>query len=233
MAASAQAPRVSRRAALRLLGLGSGLALVAACAPAAAPTPPTAPAAATKPTAPAAAATSAPAATTAPATSAPVATTAPAAAATAAPTTASAAAAAPTTVTSTLKPFQAKDAAGGKPDLPKRVAWANTSDAEFFLSITTAMETAAKDRGLEFITAIANDDSAKNVEQINTFLQRGIAALAIQPLDANARAPLMQQAIDKGIAVLSLVTPPSTNQVIANQYKVGNAQGLAAAKCNL
>ncbi len=40
----------------------------------------------------------------------------------------------------------------------------------------------------------------------------------------------MQQAIDQGIAVLSLVTPPSTNQVIANQYKVGNQQGLAAAK---
>jgi len=60
------------------------------------------------------------------------------------------------------------------------------------------METAAKGRGLEFITAIANDDSAKNVEQINTFLQRGIAALAIQPLDANTQAPLMQQAIDMG-----------------------------------
>jgi ribose transport system substrate-binding protein len=92
------------------------------------------------------------------------------------------------------------------------------------------MQTSAKARGLDFITAIANDDSATNIEQINTFLQRGIAALAIQPLDANAQAPLMQQAIDQGIAVLSLVTPPSTNQVIANQYKVGNQQGLAAAK---
>ncbi len=40
----------------------------------------------------------------------------------------------------------------------------------------------------------------------------------------------MQQAIDQGIAVLSLVTPPSTTQVVADQYKVGNTQGLAAAK---
>jgi ribose transport system substrate-binding protein len=83
---------------------------------------------------------------------------------------------------------------------------------------------------LEFITAIANDDSAKNIEQINTFLQRGIAALCIQPLDANAQAPLMQQAIDEGIAVLSLVTPPSTTQAVADQYKVGYTQGAAAAK---
>ncbi|BCB83911.1 hypothetical protein Psuf_012240 [Phytohabitans suffuscus] len=129
-----------------------------------------------------------------------------------------------------LAPFDFNGAAGEKPDLPKRIAWANTSDAEFFLQITRAIESAAGARGLEFITAIANDDSAKNIEQIETFLQRGIAALCIQPLDANAQAPLMKRAIEAGAAVLSLVTPPSTSQVVADQYKVGNAQGLAAAK---
>jgi ABC-type sugar transport system substrate-binding protein len=158
----------SRRAALRLMALGGGAALVAACTQAA----PSAPAA----TAPAAASTPA---------------------------------AGPTSVTSGLQPFQPSDKLGSKPNLPKRVAWANTSDAEFFLSITSSMEAAAKARGLEFLTAIANDDSAKNIEQINTFLERGIGALAIQPLDANAQAPLMQRAIDQGIAVLSLVTPSS------------------------
>ncbi|MFD0743447.1 sugar ABC transporter substrate-binding protein [Phytohabitans flavus] len=129
-----------------------------------------------------------------------------------------------------LAPFDFNGPAGEKPNLPKRIAWANTSDAEFFLQITSAIESAAKSRGLEFTTAIANDDSAKNVEQIETFLQRGIAALCIQPLDANAQAPLMKRAIEAGAAVLSLVTPPSTSQVVADQYKVGNAQGLAAAK---
>jgi ribose transport system substrate-binding protein len=129
-----------------------------------------------------------------------------------------------------LAPFDFNGAAGEKPNLPKRIAWANTSDAEFFLQITRAIESAATSRGLEFVTAIANDDSAKNVEQIETFLQRGIAALCIQPLDANAQGPLMKRAIEAGAAVLSLVTPPSTSQVVADQYKVGNAQGLAAAK---
>jgi ribose transport system substrate-binding protein len=131
---------------------------------------------------------------------------------------------------SQLKAFVPSDKVGTKPNLPRRVAWANTSDAEFFLAITKALEQATKDRGLEFITAIANDDSAKNVEQINTFLQRGIAALCIQPLDANAQRPLMQKALDQGIAVLSLVTPPCTLQCAARQYDVGYAQGAAAAK---
>ena len=129
-----------------------------------------------------------------------------------------------------LAPFVFGENSGSAPDLPKRIAWANTSDAEFFMAITNSIEQAATERGLEFITAIANDDSAKNIEQINTFLQRGIGALAIQPLDANAQAPLMKEAIDQGAAVLSLVTPPSTSQAIADQYKVGNTQGLAAAK---
>ncbi|MFE4663566.1 sugar ABC transporter substrate-binding protein [Streptomyces sp. NPDC056716] len=129
-----------------------------------------------------------------------------------------------------LKPFEFGQPAGEKPDLPKRIAWANTSDAEFFLQITNSIELAAKERGLEFVTAIANDDSAKNIEQIETFLQRGVGALCIQPLDANAQAPLMQRAIESGAAVMSLVTPPSTVQAVADQYKVGQAQGLAAAK---
>ncbi|GII63855.1 hypothetical protein Skr01_39400 [Sphaerisporangium krabiense] len=129
-----------------------------------------------------------------------------------------------------LAPFQFGGPAGEKPGIPKRIAWANTSDAEFFLQITRSIELAATARGLEFVTAIANDDSAKNVEQIETFLQRGIGALCIQPLDANAQAPLMKRAIEAGAAVMSLVTPPSTSQAVADQYKVGNTQGLAAAK---
>lgn len=131
---------------------------------------------------------------------------------------------------STFTAFQPSDTVGEIPNLPRRIAWANTSNAEFFLAITNSIQLAAEDRDLEFITAIANDDSARNIEQISTFLQRGIAALCIQPLDANAQGPLMQQAIDDGIAVLSLVTPPSTVQAVADQYNVGYTQGLAAAK---
>ncbi len=131
---------------------------------------------------------------------------------------------------SQLQPFAPSDKTGTKPNLPRRIAWANTSNAEFFLAITKAIEQASKDRDLEFVTAIANDDSAKNIEQINTFLQRGVAALCIQPLDANAQAPLMQKAVDQGIAVLSLVTPPCTLQCAARQYDVGYTQGAAAAK---
>lgn len=129
-----------------------------------------------------------------------------------------------------LEPFVFDQPAGEVPDLPKRIGWAYPSDAEFFLQITDALETAADERDLEVITAMANDDSAKNIEQMETFLQRGVGSLTLQPLDVNAQAAVMQRAINEGVAVMSLVTPPSTSQVIADQYAVGRTQGEAAAK---
>jgi ribose transport system substrate-binding protein len=129
-----------------------------------------------------------------------------------------------------LAPFDPSRPAGSKPNLPARIAWANVSNAEFFMAITNSISAAAKDRGLDFITAICNNNSQTNIDQMNTFLQRGICALSLQPLDAAAQAVVMKQALDKGIAVISLVTPPSTVQAVANQYQVGNDQGLAAAK---
>lgn len=130
---------------------------------------------------------------------------------------------------SQLAPFHASSAVGAKPNLPKRIAWANSSNAQFFIELGDSIEAAAHDRGLQYVTAIANNDSATNISQINSFLQTGIAALCIQPIDAAAQAIVMRQAINQGIDVLSLVTPPSTVQAVADQYAVGYAQGVAAA----
>lgn len=131
---------------------------------------------------------------------------------------------------SALAPFKPSGAVGPRPKVAKRVAWANSADAQFFLELGASIQAAAKDRGLDYVTAIANNDSATNISQIDSFLQIGIGALCIQPIDAAAQAIVMQRAIDQGVAVLSLVTPPSTSQVVADQYAVGHAQGLAAAK---
>jgi ribose transport system substrate-binding protein len=128
-----------------------------------------------------------------------------------------------------LAPFHPSSAVGAKPNLPKRIAWANSSNAQFFIELGDSIEAAAHDRGLQYVTAIANNDSATNISQINSFMQTGIAALCIQPIDAAAQAIVMRQAINQGIDVLSLVTPPSTVQAVADQYAVGYAQGVAAA----
>jgi ribose transport system substrate-binding protein len=129
-----------------------------------------------------------------------------------------------------LEPWDPDAPAGGKPDLPRRVAWANTAPAEFLLSITKGLEIAAEDVDLEFLTAIANGDPKRNIDQLESFLQRGVCALCVMPLDAKAQAVVMQRALDDGIAVMTQVIPPSTVQVTARQYDIGRTQGRAAVK---
>lgn len=128
-----------------------------------------------------------------------------------------------------LKPFK-PGPAGAKPDLPKRLAWAMHTDVEFAQAMTVGLKAAAEDNGVEFISANAGGDSAKNVQQIQQFMAQGIGALAMAPVDPAAQAPLMKEAIDKGIAVLNIGHPPATHQVNADQYAVGRALGEDAAR---
>lgn len=128
-----------------------------------------------------------------------------------------------------LPSFDATAAAGPDTGLPRRQAWANTAAAEFFLAMTAGMEAASGDRDVEFLTAVSGNDPAKNIEQMETFLSRGIGNLAMQPLDLAAQRPVMERALADGICVQGLITFPTTLQIAASQYNVGYTQGKAAA----
>jgi len=122
------------------------------------------------------------------------------------------------------------DQDGGEvPDLPGRISWANTANAEFFLAFSDGMEQAANDRGLEYVTAIADNNPEKNIQQIESFLSRGVGALMYQPLDMASQTPVLNRAIDDGIFVPGLISFPSTLQIAASQYNIGFTQGKAAA----
>jgi ribose transport system substrate-binding protein len=113
--------------------------------------------------------------------------------------------------------------------LAERVAWASTADSEFFLDLGRGMEQAAQDRGIDYATATSGNDPAKHVEQMNGFLERGVGALAMQPLSPDADSLVLQRAIDKGVCAQGIITAPSTMQVVADQYQIGLDQGKAAA----
>ncbi|MDP1793295.1 MAG: sugar ABC transporter substrate-binding protein, partial [Acidimicrobiales bacterium] len=128
-----------------------------------------------------------------------------------------------------LEPFEAKDSAGRATGLPARIAWASTADSEFFLALGRGMEQAAKDRDIDYLTATSGNDPAKHVDQMNGFLDRGVGAMAMQPLNADADSLVLQRAIDKGVCAQGIITAPSTMQVVASQYQIGFDQGKAAA----
>jgi ribose transport system substrate-binding protein len=128
-----------------------------------------------------------------------------------------------------LKPFAASAKKGPATGLPRRVAWANTAAAEFFLALTAGMRDACKRRNVDFVTAISGNDPAKNIEQMEGFLARGIGTLMMQPLDLATQRPVMLRALKSGICVEGLITYPTTLQIAASQYTVGYTQGKAAA----
>jgi len=128
-----------------------------------------------------------------------------------------------------LAAFEWGQDGGVVPKLPKRMAWANTTDTEPFIAFSNGMKAAAKDRGYGYMTAIANDNPQTNINQINSFLARGVGALMYQPLDMASQTPVLNKAISDGIFVPGLISAPSTLQIAASQYAVGYTQGKAAA----
>lgn len=128
-----------------------------------------------------------------------------------------------------LAPFDSGAAAGGATGLPARVAWASTADSAFFLALGEGMRQAATDRGLEYVTATSGNDPSLHVKQMNRFLDDGVGALAMQPLNPDADAAVLQRAIDRGVCTQGIITAPSTMQVVASQYQIGFDQGKAAA----
>jgi len=129
-----------------------------------------------------------------------------------------------------LAPYNPSAKAGPETGLAKRVAWANTSSAEFFLSLGDAIDEGAKSEGCDYTTAVAENDAQKNVEQMNQFLARGVGAMVVQPLDPASQEPVMEKALGEGVGVMGLTNAPTTMVAQTPQYKVGFEQGKAAAE---
>ena len=128
-----------------------------------------------------------------------------------------------------LTAFKPDTSSGKSTGLPSRVGWASTADSEFFLALGTGMQQAAAQRGVDYVTATSGNDPSKHVDQMNSFLRKGVGAFAMQPLNPDADSLVLQRAIDKGVCAQGIITAPSTMQVVASQYQIGFDQGKAAA----
>ncbi len=129
-----------------------------------------------------------------------------------------------------LAAFDPSRPGGPTTGLPRRVAWANTTDMQIFAALGSGIAAAAGDTGLQYLTANAGGDPDTNIDQIDTFLARGVGGITIQPLDTAAQAPVMRQALAQGACVIGIITSPCVLQVVASQYQIGYQQGRAAAR---
>ncbi len=74
-------------------------------------------------------------------------------------------------------------------------------DDQFMNMLTQGYKDAAADLGVEILTANSNNDQAKEVELINTYITQGVKGIAIDPLSTEATIATLRTAYEAGVEV--------------------------------
>jgi len=129
-----------------------------------------------------------------------------------------------------LAPFDPNRSACARPaGLERVLAFAQDNERKFMQGVAQGLALAAKDRGLEYRVAQANNEPAKMVDQVRAFLDAKVGALVIAPVDPPSIAPVLKQVIWSGAYVGAVVPPPATTVLNAPQYLTGKVLADEAA----
>lgn len=116
------------------------------------------------------------------------------------------------------------------PDLAKVLGFAQDNARKFMQGVARGLELAAKDRGLDYLNAQADNDAARMMEQVTGFLASRAGAIVAAPVDPVSLAPALQKVIWTGAYVGTVVPPPATTILNAPQYLTGKVLGDEAAR---
>jgi ribose transport system substrate-binding protein len=127
-------------------------------------------------------------------------------------------------------PFDpAAKACAPPPGLKKTLAFAQDNARDFMLGVSRGLAAAARDRGLAFQVALADNDAAKMAAQVEALGADGTGAVVAAPIDAIGLAPHLQKLIWDGSYVGTVVPPPAVSLLNAPQYLTGKVLADAAA----
>ena len=105
--------------------------------------------------------------------------------------------------------------------LERVLAFAQDNERKFMEGVARGLALAAKDRGLEYRVAQANNEPPKMIDQVRALLDAKVGALVIAPIDPPSMAPVLKQVIWSGAYVGAIVPPPATTVLNAPQYLTG------------
>lgn len=80
----------------------------------------------------------------------------------------------------------------------------STLNNPFFVSLSEGAEEKAEEEGVELIVVDAGDESAKQASDIEDLISKNISVLIVNPVDSDAVAPAVKDAVAKGIKVISV-----------------------------
>ena len=98
-----------------------------------------------------------------------------------------------------LPPFIADaPACTSPPGLRKVLAFAQDNERQFIQGVARGLAMAAKDRGLEYRVALANNDPKKMIEQVDLFQASQVGAVVAAPVDPPSLSQSLQKVIWAG-----------------------------------
>lgn len=105
--------------------------------------------------------------------------------------------------------------------------------SSFWISATYGVQTAAKEMGVELVILDAggNSNTVQQISQIQDLVQRGVDAIVIGATNGNSVAPVVDKAIEAGIEVVGLSSPPSSKGLSAIVSADHYDMGILQAKC--
>lgn len=80
----------------------------------------------------------------------------------------------------------------------------STQNNPFFVTLVDGAKEEANTLGIDLTVVDAGNDSAKQTSDIEDLISKGVEVLIVNPVDSDAVAPAVQDAVDAGIKVISV-----------------------------
>ena len=103
---------------------------------------------------------------------------------------------------------------------------------EMYVIMQEAIDTIAKEEGVEIVIADGNGDAAKQIEAIETMMNAGVDGIIAVTVDGPSLEPSVQRLNEKGIPFVSLLTevPSADVNVFVDEYQYGCTIGTLAGQ---
>jgi inositol transport system substrate-binding protein len=103
-----------------------------------------------------------------------------------------------------------------------------TLQTEYWVASVEALRAAIEARGMEMIEAVADNDANRQLDQIHTFIARGVNGIIVAPKDATTVIPMIMAANRADIPIGIYNRPPAENDgvsvtVVADNYEISKA----------
>lgn len=101
-------------------------------------------------------------------------------------------------------------------------------DNQYWADLLKFEEELARDAGVEIISTQADDNPAKQSEDIDNLIARNVDVLAIDAIDPNAIVPALDAAAAAGIPVIALIAEPAGGEFAVHYYLSSYEDGFDA-----